>query len=234
MPPFHRFAPLAAVLGLAAPALHAGQPLVTDDAAIVAPKTCQLEAWTLVTRDGNAYLTQPACNPTGNVEFAVGVGTVRPDHEERFSLMQLQAKAVLYALEDKSWSFGIVGGAGRDTGAPHGGPAFQAYYGKALATWYVNDDLEIDLNVGLANTYGLGSFALAGAAVQYKVLDNVQLLAEVFKEAPGRGAWQAGARFLVIPDRLEAYVAYRNSFGGPLDAWGVNVGIRLQTDAFMP
>src|SRR5437762_3423990 len=30
----------------AATSAHAGQPLVTDDAAVVAPKTCQLETWT--------------------------------------------------------------------------------------------------------------------------------------------------------------------------------------------
>lgn len=213
---------------------EAGQPLVTDDAALVAPKTCQVEAWTIASRDATAYLMQPACNPTGNFELAVGVGTVRPDEGARSSLIQLQGKTVLHALEDKSWSFGVVGGAARDTGQPRGGPAFQMVYAKGLASWYPSDDLEIDLNLGGANTYGYGSYALAGAAVQYRIIDQVQLLAEVIKDAPGKPAWQAGARFFVIPDQLEAYVAYRSSFGEWFNEWGVNIGIRLQTPAFLP
>lgn len=212
----------------------AGQPLVTDDAAVVAPKTCQVEAWTVTNRDATAYLMQPACNPTGNFELAVGIGTLRPDEGTRSSWIQLQGKTVLFALEDKSWSFGVAGGAARDTGQPRGGPAFQTYYAKGLASWYPNDDLEFDLNLGGANTYGSGSYALAGAAVQYKIVDQVQLLAEVIKDAPGKAAWQAGGRFLVMPEQLEVYVAYRSSFGVWLNEWGVNIGFRLQTPAFLP
>jgi hypothetical protein len=40
---------LAWMLLLAVRSVEAGQPLVTDDAAVVPPKTCQLEAWAVST-----------------------------------------------------------------------------------------------------------------------------------------------------------------------------------------
>jgi hypothetical protein len=218
----------------ALPLARAGQPLVTDDAALVAPKTCQLEAWARPGHDAREYWMQPACNPTGNLELAVGAATVRPDAGERASIIALQAKTVLSARGEGAWSFGLIAGAARDTGAPRGGPAFQGYAAKALASWYPRDDLEIDLNLGAANVYGQGSFALAGAAIQYAIVDRLQLLAEAFHTEPGAGRYQVGARWIVVPDRFEAYASWGNRFGNPTDQWSVIVGVRLQTAAFLP
>ena len=222
-----------AVLLLASSFAHAGQPLFTDDAAVVAAKTCQLEAWILSNHDGRDYVAQPACNFTGNLELSVGAGRARPNEGDSSSLLQLQAKAVLFALDDRVWSFGAVGGAARDTGAPHGNSAFQLFYAKALASWYPREDVEIDLNAGVANSYGQGTFALAGAAIQYTIVTNVQLLAEAFRAEPGPTRYQVGARFIIVPDRLEAYASYGNRFNGP-DQWFAIFGVRLQTAAFLP
>ena len=74
---------------------QAAQPLVTDDAAVLAPKTCQLELWAHSTRDGREYLAQPACNLTDSLELAIGGARVHPDAGEPSSIVQLQAKIVL-------------------------------------------------------------------------------------------------------------------------------------------
>ena len=214
--------------------VQAAQPLVTDDAAVVAPKTCQIEAWVLSNHDGRDYVAQPACNFTGNLEVSVGAGRARPNEGDSSSLLQLQGKTVLFALDDHVWSFGAVGGAARDTHVPHGSSAFQAFYAKALASWYPREDLEIDLNIGAANAYGQGTFALAGAAIQYTVVTNVQLLAEAFRAEPGPTRYQVGARFIIVPDRFEAYASYGNRFNGSSDQWFAIFGIRLQTAAFLP
>jgi hypothetical protein len=103
-----------------------------------------------------------------------------------------------------------------------------------LASWYPRDDLEIDLNLGAANAYGMGTFGIAGAAVQYSITSNVQLLSEVFRDEPGRAKFQVGARYHVVPDRFEAYASYGNRFAGSSDQWFVIAGIRLQTPAFLP
>ena len=62
---------VAVICATANSSLHAGQPLVTDDASIVAPGTCQLEAWWHPHRDGHEYWAQPACNFTGNQVHAI-------------------------------------------------------------------------------------------------------------------------------------------------------------------
>ncbi len=218
----------------AAASVHAAQPLVTDDAAIVAPKTCQLEAWSRLARDGREYWAQPACNFTGNLELSVGGARAQPDASEPSNIVQLQAKTVLFPRAEGEWSFGVAAGGARDTVAPHGSSALQVYYAKALASWYPRSDLEVDLNLGAANVYGSGTFALAGVAIQYAVVRNVQMLGEIFRDEPGRGKYQVGVRYIVIPDRFETYVSYGNRFNGPSSEWSAIVGIRLQTPPILP
>ena len=225
---------LATLLLVTASSARAGQPLVTDDAAVLAPKTCQLEAWVLSANDGREYFAQPACNVSGNLELSIGAARVRPDAGESSSVIAAQAKTVLFSLAHREWSFGMLAGAGRDTGAPHGNSAFQVYYAKALASWYPRSDLEIDLNLGAANAYGSGTFALAGAAIQYSIIENVQLLAEAFRAEPGRKRYQVGARYIIVPNRLEAYASYGDQFNGSSGQWTSIVGIRVQTAAFLP
>jgi len=222
------------LFGMLIPAFtEAAQPLVTDDAAVVAPKTGQLEAWARSATDGREDWAQPACNFTGNLELGVGIAHANPDAEKSSSLVQLQAKTVLVSLTEHHWSFGLNAGAGRDTQAPHGSSAFQLYYARALASWYPRTDLEIDLNLGIANTFHLGTFALAGAAVQYTILGDLQLLAEAFRDQPGSSRYQIGARYIVIPNRVETYASYGNRFNGPSSEWSAVFGVRIQTSAFL-
>jgi hypothetical protein len=100
---------------------------VTDDAAVVAPKTCQLEAWARSARDGHEYWAQPACNFTGNLELTIGAGRAQPDAAEASTILQLQAKTVLSPRVDGASSFGVLIAAGRDIEAPRGSSAFQFY-----------------------------------------------------------------------------------------------------------
>ena len=215
------------VCAVAAPALRAGQPLVTDDAAIVAPQTCQLESWVHWTPDGHEYWAQPACNFTGNLELAIGGARAYPFDDSASSMVQLQAKTVFFPRGDGEWSFGAVAVAERDTGAAHGRTAFQAFNVTGLASWYPRDELEIDLNLGASYLYGSGTFAVAGAAIQYAPIETLQLLGEVFRDEPGRAKFQVGLRGIVVADRFEVYVSYGNRFDA--SQWFATAGIRLQT-----
>lgn len=222
---------IALAVAAASHALHAGQPLVTDDAAIVAPNTCQLEAWYHPTHDGHEYWVQPACNFTGNLELAVGVARSYPHGDPTSSLVHLQAKTMWFARDDGPWSFGVVASGDRDTGAPHGSTAFQAFNVTGLASWYPRNDLEIDLNLGVAYQYQSGTFAFAGAAIQYAVTETAQLLGEVFHDEPGRAKFQVGVRGVVVRDRFEVYASYGNRFDA--SQWFATIGVRLQTPEFL-
>src|SRR5262249_27615744 len=146
------------------------------------------------------------------------------------SLIHLQGKTVIFPRDDGQWSFGVVGSGDRDTGSPHGGTAFQGFNVTGLASWYPRDDLEIDLNLGVSYLYGSGTFAVAGGAVQYAVIDSLQLLGEVFRDEPGRAKFQLGVRGIVVPDRFEVYASYGNRFTAT--QWFATIGIRLQTPEF--
>jgi hypothetical protein len=195
-------------------------------------QACQLESWLHSTADRREYWVQPACNFTGDLELDLAGARAKLDTGESSGTVQLQAKTVLLTPGERVWSFGISAGATRDAGAPHGSSAFQLYYAKALASWYPRRNLEIDLNLGAANAYGSGTFALGAAAVQYAIVDNLQLLAEVFRDEPGRSKYQVGARYIIVPDRFEAYASYGNRFNAS-DQRSMIVGIRVQTAMFL-
>ena len=219
---------VVAILGVTMPlTLHAGQPLITDDAAVVAPQTCQLEAWAHSTFGGHEYWAQPACNFTGNLELAIGGARSYPFGDSPSNIVLLQAKTVLFPRADGEWSFGAVASGTRDTGASPARVAFQSFNVTGLASWYPRDDLEIDLNLGAAHLHRSGSLAVAGAAVQYAVIDTLQLLAEIVRDEPGRAKFQVGVRGVVVADRFEVYVSYGNRFDAA--QWFATAGIRLQT-----
>ena len=229
----NRSAHLLTMSVVAISSAEAAQPLVTDDAAVLAPKTCQLEAWARSAHDGREYWAQPACNLTGNVELTIGAGRARPDVAEASTILQLQAKTVLSRLADREWSFGMLAAAGRDIAAPHGSSAFQVYAAKALASWCLRSDLEVDVNLGAANAYGAKTFAVAGADIQYAVISNLQLLAEVFRDQPGTGKYQVGARYIIVPNCVEPYASYANRLNKSSER-SVVIGIRVQTAAILP
>ena len=224
---------LTLVLAVAASAADAGQPLVTDDAAVVAPKTCQLEGGVRAARDDRLWFAQPACNFGGELEWSAGGAHFAPDDGDPSTIVQLQLKSVLWRRSDGTASLGASLGALRDTGAAHGRSAFQAYYAKGLASWYPQDGLEFDLNLGAANTYGSGTYAFAGIAATATVVTSVQLLGEVFHDEPGPWKFQFGVRSVVVANRIELYASYGNRFNGSTGGFVV-AGFRLQSPAFLP
>ena len=234
MPSFRRTRALALALATLALPAQAAQPLVTDDAAVVAPKTCQLEGSLRAARDGTLWAAQPACNFGGDLEWSAGLGQLAPDADPSSTIVQLQLKSVLYRTREGVGSFGALGGALRDTGAPHGKSAFQGYYAKALASWYPRDGLEFDFNLGAANVRGSGTFALAGVAATGTVATGLQLLGEVFRDQPGPTKFNVGLRSIVVADRVEIYASYGNRFGHSGAADVVIAGFRLQSPAFLP
>jgi hypothetical protein len=223
----------AALLVLRAGCVFAGAPLVTDDAAVVAAGSCQIEAWGVLAHDGRGAFAQPACNLLADTELALGVSRNWPDDESASSTMLAQLKHVFAAAHDGAWAFAASAGASRDTAAAHGNSAFDTGYARAIATFNAGDRLAIDVNGGIADTRGSGSYALGGLALRYAAPGNVQLLGEVYHDSPGTAKAQVGVRVAVVPDRFEVYASYGERLADRGD-WWVIVGVRLQTRRLLP
>ena len=94
-----RRAVTAAVLLVSCHGAYAARPLVVDDASILDPHHCQLEAWTQHAPAQTEYWAVPACNVGGHWELAAGLGRIGPDgggHGYRSGV--LQAKTVFRPL----------------------------------------------------------------------------------------------------------------------------------------
>ena len=226
---------IATVLTLCWGLARAGAPLVTDDAAIVESKSCQVESWVDLARDARAYWVVPACNFSGHFELSVGGAGISPDEVPSSIWYAGQAKTVFGQGGDGFWSVGAVAGLIHDTGEVANDASSETYYGKTLLSLYPNEVLEVDLNLGGSNVFGAGATVTAGAAVQYGVLPRATLLAEIFRDERGPGKFQVGARYAFDPTPIEAYVSY----GGRLDSasgdtWWAIIGFRAYTKPFLP
>ena len=51
---------------------EAARPMLTDDARIVDPKSCQLESWVRDSKHMTEYWAQPGCNVAENAEITIG------------------------------------------------------------------------------------------------------------------------------------------------------------------
>jgi len=224
-----------ALVAFFSPVAHSGAPLVTDDAAIIEAKSCQLENWIEASHGARAYWVVPACNFTGRVEWAIGGAGVNPADSSGSVWYALQAKTVFAQGGDGFWSVGAVGAAIRDTGPTASDASSTTYYGKALLSLYPSELLEVDLNLGGSNVFGAGATVTAGVAAQYEVLPHAALLAEIFRDERGPGKFQLGVRYAFIPSRLEGYLSYGNVLGNLTgSSWWAVAGIRINTAPFLP
>ena len=211
------------------------QPLATDDAAVVAPKTCQLEAWSRMAQDGRDYWAQPACQlhrqPRAHgrrrprparrgrgVDAHPAPGQDRPDSARRWRMVvrgdgrggarhRCAARLVRLPALLREGARVVVSARG-----PGDRP-------QPRRSQSVLDREPSRSPASLSNT---------------RSFPNLQLLAETFHGEPGGGKYQVGARYIVIPDRFEAYTSYGNRFSGPSGEWWAIVGIRLQTLTSLP
>lgn len=226
---------LGAMIATCSMVAHAGAPLVTDDAAVVEARSCQLEAFVETANSARAYWLVPACNFTGKVELSLGAASLRSDYESNSHQIQFQAKTVFDQSDNGLWSTGAVGVVARNTGPVPNGASSSAYYAKGLFSIYPSESLEVDLNMGASSAFGAGATVVAGAAVQYTFLSRAALLAEVFRDERGPGKYQLGARYALAPSRLEAYVSYGNRLGNMASGpWWLTAGIRINTSPFLP
>jgi hypothetical protein len=213
-------------------ALDAGaaQPLVTDDASILERGFCQLEAWHRWGDNGDHEgWGVPACGVHKYLELSIGGARYRSGGEGHGKLL-VQAKTVFWRAPEERWSIGAVATAVRDTGRTNESNWFHEYAALGLVSFnHPNEVLRLHANAGVVGNRGEFNTYAWGTAVEYDFAESWTLLAEVFRNAPGRPSYQAGIRFTMVQDRVELFLTGGDRIGGQGGEWFVKFGARLQS-----
>ena len=216
-------------LALAAiPPALAGEPLATEDAAVLERGVCEAELWhRWSTNQGHEGWLASACAVSEHLELGAGYARTRDAEVGGHSQFKLEAKGVF--VRNERWSGGAIAAVLRDGAHPSRDSALHEAYAAGLVSFSALDDaLRIHLNAGVGwrrNDYTTG---VAGIAVEYHLRDDWTLLGEVFRDGPGRPRYQLGVRYVLVTDRVELFASGGDRFGEG-DGWFAKFGARFQS-----
>lgn len=216
---------------LATHAAHAGSPMVTDDAGIVAAKACQLESWVHKHRDSTEIWALPACNFTGNLELTLGGAVTREAGRTQTSAVVMQGKTLFKPLESNGWGVGLAAGTVR-----HPQTDTRDWYAYVPTSFSFRDDaVVVHANLGWQRegetrrdrlTWGLGT--------EVRIVERTGLTAETFGQDQGKPFHQIGLRHWLVRDRAQLDATYGNRNGGGSGERWFAIGLRLHSLPFLP
>lgn len=197
---------LAAGALLAGPA-WAGRPLATDDAAILDPHDCQVEAWHQHTGSLREWWAMPACR-VGDWELAAGKG--------QGSASVLQAKTLLRTPADgvNGWALGL-------SLASQQGPLRQQSVNLPLTIAF-SERAFLHLNTGWIRPHGAATRNTWSIGGEYAVTQRWSVSLESYgsrHQAPTR---QFGLRYTLLENRLDLDASVAKTAGArPQVAFGL-------------
>jgi hypothetical protein len=208
----------------------ATEPLATDTAAILERGVCQFEGWHRWGDDGDHEgWGVPACGLHRYLELGIGGARYRSGGEGHGKLL-LRAKTVFWRAPEDRWSVGAVARGIRDTGRGDESGYFHEYAALALVSFsHPNEVLRLHANAGVTGNRGEFTTFAWGTAVEYDFAEGWTLLAEVYRDAPGRPTYQAGIRLTAVQDRVEVFLSGGDHPGGERGEWFAKLGVRLQS-----
>ena len=217
---------------------HAARPMITDDARIIDPKSCQLESWVKSNRNSTEFWALPACNPFGFFELTLGGAITNQNNQSSTSDVIIQGKTLFRELKPNDWSIGLAIGNNRHPGLSLIGTNHSDVYGYIPLTISLNDDRQfIHFNAGVTRRQLDGSYAKSwGVGGEFQVMPNTYVIAETYGDNQTSTSYQGGIRHWIIPNRFQVDLTAGNQ--GSLGSYGKNrwfsIGIRLLTDPFLP
>jgi hypothetical protein len=223
---------LPALCAASVPAAHAARPFVTDDARLTTAGSCQLESWTRVYRDSKEFWALPACNPGGQFELTAGGGRARVEGEASTSDYIVQGKTLFRPLTSNGWGWGLAAGKVVHPGVNPGPNLLGNSYVYLPASFSFNDDrLVVHANLGMLRdrathrnsmTWGLGG--------EFQLSPRLLGIAETFGDSRHNPYWQIGARYSIVPDRVQIDATLGQQVGGPIASRWISFGLRLTPD----
>lgn len=193
---------------LLAPAIaQAGRPMTTDDAAVLEPGTCQLEAWWQRLHDHSEAWLAPACSIAPGWEAGLSlVRTREPGSTTSDRVGGMYAKTVLRPLQTNGWGLGVVvSHLPLAAGSLAGDTALNV---PLTMSWH-DDAVLVHANAGWTRHYTIHQGGATWAlGAEMAVGSRAALTLETFGAKRGHSYVQAGARYSVLPNRLDVDAAY--------------------------
>lgn len=190
---------------------HAGRPMVLEDAELLETGVCQVETWAQRNRgESTEYWLVPSCNPTGNLEIALGAMREHASGD-RSTHGVIQAKTVFRAVEPGDWGWGLVVGNEWSRTSRF----WNDVYASIPFSFALSDErMLIHANLGWRHEReGRRDFVTAGLGLEFELSERNALMAETFVEDSGRPFYQFGYRHWLIEDRVQFDLSLGSRFG---------------------
>jgi hypothetical protein len=185
------FAFAASVTVLSSPAMGAGGHYAVDDAVLVDPGRCLIEAWhARADRNNTDYTVLPACNPAGKLELGMGLSRIQEagDYDTQ---VEFYAKTVAREVQLGSYGWGVA------VSSTWGGALQRSESAAAYVPLSVHliEPLLLHFNAGWADERGADHAAIWGSGADYSLAPRVNLIAEIYGTHRGGTELQAGLRY---------------------------------------
>ncbi|HSH72252.1 MAG TPA: hypothetical protein VK974_04265 [Methylophilaceae bacterium] len=215
---------------------YCARPMVTDDARVVDPKSCQVESWVKLNKGSNEFWALPGCNVGQNLEITYGGAMTRESGESTNTDMVMQAKTLLRTLKTNDYGIGLVVGHARHPNRNNDDNMIgDAYLYVPVSLSMLDDNFVLHTNLGVIHdreekinkvTWGIGSETL--------INKDTYFIAEVYGDNQSRAFHQLGLRYWLVPNRVQVDTTYGNRFANDTEERWFTVGLRLLSTPFLP
>jgi hypothetical protein len=213
---------LLLALLLAAPAVHAARPFVTDDARIVDKDGCQIETFVKRQRrfDESEFWFLPACNPWG---AELTVGHIRldstPSGDSRTTV--LQAKTLLKPLESNGSGFALTLGVLANT-------ASSPYFNAIGSFSFAEDRIVLHTNLGAIrdNVARISRGTWGAGAEILLIAPRLYAIAETYGQRGEKPTAHTGLRIWIVPNQVQVDTTVGMQQGSPERRFAT-VGLRI-------
>ena len=215
---------------------YCARPMVTDDARIVDPKSCQLESWTKVNRGSSEFWALPGCNFGENFEITYGGAVTRDNSETHKTDTLLQAKTLLRKLDTNGYGIGLVVGHVQQPRENTRDDLIGDAYFYVPVTFSMRDDkFLLHTNLGAIHSKAdQVNRATWGVGAEAQLSESTYLIAEMYGESGSRAFHQVGLRYWIIPNRVQFDTTYGNRFANSGDEQWMTFGLRFLSSPFLP
>ncbi len=211
---------------------YAARPFVTDDARLTTAGSCQLESWSRVYQDSIELWALPACNPFGNLEITAGMGVAKSDLQSGTSDQVYQLKTLFRPLVTNDWGIGLAIGTVRHPAVNPGPNQFGNTYAYIpFSRSFADDRLVLHANLGLLHDRRSGGESTTwGIGAEIKLAERWLGIVEAFGDNREKPFWQLGARYSLVPDRVQIDATLGHRFSGEVEDRWFSFGLRLTPD----